>query len=145
MNLQGLARVAVALRDAQKDEDLVRRFTMDRWGWVAGYNAITGDIEDIDVKMNAAPRSCGTPACAFGHYAFREDLQDSFELNLNGQITYQGQGEEGGWLGIETAVSHFDLNHWQGEELFGEQGCGRAKRPADAAQYIENFILQNLD
>ena len=85
--------------------------------------------------------SCGTPACALGHYAFRKDLQKTFYLR-----------KERGWLGLvksrkedlgidsDHVLDHFGIEMGESEELFGDHGCGGAKTPIEAATYIEKFV-----
>lgn len=89
---------------------------------------------------------CGTPGCALGHYAARNDLQSAFYLRRKSD-----------WLGIRTKTGraagpaigfddirvseHFGLSCYdEAEELFGTRGCGNAKTPIKAAEYIEAFV-----
>lgn len=88
--------------------------------------------------------SCGTPACAFGHYAARRDLQKTFKLNVNDVgtdwVTKDGRPV---WYDEESVTSHFGITEDQGRELFSSQGCGNAQTPKQAARYIERFVEKN--
>lgn len=90
--------------------------------------------------------ACGTPACAFGHYAARGDLQEDFKL-LNpvfyGPIVERCEGVcsvHGYKVCYDEAGAHFGLDDAGLEELFGEDGCGNARNAIQAAEYIERFV-----
>lgn len=91
---------------------------------------------------------CGTPGCALGTYAAREDLQEDFIL-----MRYSGEENPAAWAGLiskvydefiayndEEVLEHFGLLADDVEELFGEDGCRDAQTPEAAALYIEFFI-----
>lgn len=91
---------------------------------------------------------CGTPGCALGHYAARRDLQRTFTLQTEGEMVdvCTANGE---WVAfpledsvLEVFEEHFDLSASEVERLFGPDGCGRAKTPNKAADYIERFVKQ---
>lgn len=94
--------------------------------------------------------NCGTPACAFGHYAARADLQDAFRL-LNPKIfghfpqDFQGVATADG-THIEYSElqvrEHFDLNGDEVEEIFGGYGCAAARTAIQAADYLEAFVAR---
>ena len=91
--------------------------------------------------MHTFTHACGTPACAFGHYAARTDLQSLFRVTDTGEIQIK-KGGEWGWPGsiARSASSHFDLYDEEWDELFTAEGCANAKTPLQAAQYIEEFV-----
>lgn len=115
---QRILNVAQALRDSPNPT----RFTMCSYG------------------------HCGTPACALGHYASRQDLQDEF---------YLGAGEGEGLVvndryciqaGVsccgETIREHFGLNESEAFRLFNIFGCGSARTASAAADYLEKFACE---
>lgn len=129
-----LLDVVKALRDAQNDEHFVEDFTMQRF-------------------MNP----CGTPACALGHYAFRQDLQSEFRLGRPEQdITSSGISYVEGYgnaykrqaadqsidLCHDRVLRHFGLTYSEVIELFDADGCHRAALPGEAADYIETFVAR---
>lgn len=95
--------------------------------------------------MSDVIHSCGTPACAFGHYAWRTDLQQEFAPKLIGDmwwdVVFTSNGEHCKYYGPEVR-EHFGLNHEELDELFEETGCGGAKTSVEAAEYIEAFIAR---
>lgn len=122
MNKERLLNVARALRESKNPE----QFTMLR-------------------HVN----TCGTPACAFGHYAARADLQDEFSINTQEdpcRFAADGVYHHRDGLKVpcgfdELAVlKHFDLSLAAVEDLFGGCGCNDAKTPLEAAEYIERFV-----
>jgi hypothetical protein len=101
-----------------------------------------------DFKMDRFAHSCGTPACAFGHYCARTDLQSAFKLmNLK---TLAGDRYE--WYPVDREseqpvgllsllmLIHFDISESQAMELFSTDGCGNARTPEAAASYFERFV-----
>jgi hypothetical protein len=96
---------------------------------------------------------CGTPACAFGHYAFRTDLQDEFKVSRRNKsysglsgfaicctsapdpslITYTN----------EAVLKHFDIDRTEAETLFGAYGCGDALTAIEAAEFIEDLVRRH--
>ena len=117
--LRTLARV---LEEADRVPLFRKLFTMTSWGW--GNKNAHGLIAD-----------CGTPACALGHYAARTDVQRSFELDFEGEITYQGSKVNV----VQAAVDHFGIDYSDHHDLFSGSGCGGATRPKAAAKFIERF------
>jgi len=91
---------------------------------------------------------CGTPACAFGHYAARQDLQDAFRIVFDGQWrchwieTTDGKNENV-WWDDECVRKHFDISEKEARMLFFARGCGGAKTPVEAAKYIERFVAKH--
>ena len=99
------------------------------------------DDKDPEKFTMASFSNCGTPACALGHYAARRDLQNIFRLTRGGWLGLVGKR---GDLGIdaEEVEKHFGIDYEQSEQLFGMRGCGGAKTPLAAAEYIEQFVAR---
>ncbi len=103
-----------------------------------------------DFRMVAFRNECGTPACALGHYVARQDLQRAFTWGRPGGDYPRDRFPHSKKSGHEVFYTypeiqeHFGLNEKQLEELFGEDGCGDARGPRSAAQYIERFV-QHLE
>jgi len=108
-----LFNVARALREAPRPD----RFNMESFG---GF--------------------CGTPHCAIGHYAARQDLQKTFRLGLlTGDLkTHTGFTSYSG----SAICAHFQISKQEAAELFGPHGCGAAETPEQAATYIETFVAR---
>jgi hypothetical protein len=118
MNKERLLNVAKALRESKNPE----RFSMKTF---------------IHGKWGETPEHwCGSPACALGHYVARPDLQSEFyvhESHMLRRNTHKAVFTQG-------FVDHFGIEFEEYDELFDEQGCGNAKTPEEAAQYIERFV-----
>lgn len=110
-----LLNVARALRESPAP----KRFTMGQYGF-------------------DEPNTCGTPACALGHYAFRTDLQKTFNL-YSSWVRFKKSSELVDHYSPEVS-KHFDLTADETEELFGGEGCGNARTVEQAATYIEGFV-----
>lgn len=146
MNYDRLLNVAKALEESPVPE----AFTMERWGHISLGNP-----------------DCGTPACAWGHYAARRDLQSDFLLDGNGQIRNAADGQiiHSPWTAIRE---HLRIEYGDVAELFdgGEPcdcdvesdddeiehdedcsyaagGCGGAKTALEAAAYIRAFVARH--
>lgn len=128
-NLKRLATVVVALRDAQRNQEMVDKFTMQQYGYASG-----SDDE----------HSCGTPACAFGHYVARTDLQDTFRLGKDGDPLYIETATQSPMgAGLSAANRHFRLEG-EGSRIFDADGCDNAETPGEAADFIQSFIIDEL-
>lgn len=120
-----LLDVVKALREASGDTHLKADFTMKRF-------------------INP----CGTPGCALGHYAFREDLQSEFMLRADitciGAVLYKDvAGPHRLYFSDRRFKQYFGLwNIEEADELFRDDGCGNAKTPLEAADYIESFVAR---
>lgn len=103
--------------------------------------------------MDYHVHQCGTPACAFGNYAARTDLQDAFKLvdleyfksnNLYNTIqAFQGVETVDGMhvcYQDEIVREHFGISCTQAEQLFSSLGCGEANTAVEAAEFIEKFV-----
>jgi len=92
-------------------------------------------------------KSCGTPACAFGHYAFRTDLQRKFRLKFSlSEPVYVVDNDDGFIVHYDSnqVGAHFGIRAHEAEELFGFGGCGGALTPKEAARYIERFVKSRV-
>jgi hypothetical protein len=117
MNKERLLNVAKALRESPEPEKF-----------------------DMDLYIH----TCGTPACAFGHYASRSDLQDEWIVDRCGMICAADDGSELDMIAFgDRSLRHFDITAQQADELFGpKHGCGGAKTAIAAAEYIEAFVAR---
>lgn len=100
------------------------------------------DDKDPQKFTMASFGACGTPACALGHYAARKDLQNVFRLTRTGWLGLVGKRDNDLGIDAEEVHKHFGINYDQSEELFGMRGCGGAKTPLAAAEYIEQFVAR---
>lgn len=82
-------------------------------------------------------QSCGTPCCAFGHYAHRQDLQCTFHLTEDGQIGFDHTTIQ--WDNEIVAI-HFGISRDEACKLFAAQGCNDAQSPEEAIAFIKKFI-----
>lgn len=94
--------------------------------------------------------TCGTPACAFGHYAARADLQDEFSINTeqnpkrwNDEGVHDKKTGEQIWYDSDEVLAHFDATEEELKVLFNTRGCGGARTPEQAAEYIERFVAEH--
>lgn len=103
-----------------------------------------------DFTMKAEVNVCGTPACAWGHYFFRTDLQSDFEpIRLgDGRVSsyalHKATGEECTFCSVPT-LDHFGITIDQAHELFSITGCNDAETPTEAAEYIERFVARHTE
>ncbi len=119
-----------------------------------------------DFRMSLFGNACGTPACALGHYASRTDLQKAFVFRVNREdaaynkrqsqamledpSTYRGlisphvatvkRPRAALWYDGPEILEHFGITDYQAELIFGGHGCGGARHPDEAAQFIERFV-----
>lgn len=122
-----LLNVAVALRDCAEEPKYAKYFSMATYG-----------------------HACGSPACAMGQYVFRGDLQHTFGLDRKGtpfvllnvvqRLVKQHRSTEF----TTVAKDHFGISYGEYAELFDSTGCGDAKKPLEAAKYIENFVAERV-
>lgn len=127
LHQQRLLTVAQALREAPK-----KHFKMSEYA-----------------KMEEGA-TCGTPACALGHFAARRDLQsfirietmqewNEYEEDLGLRYT-RNHGGYSLTYDDERICNYFGISNPEAEELFGAYGCNRATTPKKAAKYIEQFV-----
>lgn len=130
MNTERLLNVARALRESPAPE----KFTMGSY-----------------------LHTCGTPACALGHYAARRDLQSIFkpfkgkwagfvslvepryEIDPDGDNYFSAHDVD---YDEKEVLEHFEIDDEQARELFSGEGCGGARTAFEAAEYIENFVAR---
>jgi hypothetical protein len=98
--------------------------------------------------MTEVIHPCGTPACAFGHYVSRTDLQDFVKPE---RCTFQDTGRQF-WRPVfvddgahasfygRRVQEHFGLTREEQHALFDGGGCGEAETANQAAEYIERFV-----
>jgi len=102
-----------------------------------------------DFHMTDYVNDCGTPACALGHYAFRTDLQKLCVIKVREDdyfsVEYRVHDDERGYDRLDyddpPLLEHFGISAEEALELFGGEGCGNAKTPIEAADYIEHFVV----
>jgi hypothetical protein len=105
-----------------------------------------------DFTMSTEFHDCGTPACAWGHYLLRRDLQNAFMASLESIDTegfysglYSGYAHTSDGRIRELVYSsllvraHFGIDFDETEEVFGPFGCNDAQSAREAAEYIEWF------
>ena len=89
--------------------------------------------------MGVYVHSCGTPACALGHYGCRPDLQDVFFQRDGSLFAINEDGRETMCI-MDVARKHFDISSREVDQLFEATGCGHAETAQEAAAYIERFV-----
>ena len=106
--------------------------------------------------MDVYAHPCGTPGCALGHYAAREDLQSDFRIgndvlaDLFNTIVSRRTGKAL-TLTSREVCEHFGIDHYQARMLFGpplppygrqtdDRVAHHATTPTEAAEWIERFI-----
>lgn len=138
MNKERLLNVARALRESPNPD----RFDMGLYVHDP-YSYEPNDDADI---LEAPDGWCGSPACAMGHYAARTDLQDLLYIRDDGFHRFRmafSATQQSAYHNSRKVLAHFDLDDEQIEELFGSFGCGFAKTPTEAAEYIEKFVADH--
>lgn len=100
MNIERLRNVARALREAPIPE----AFDMDRYTWRSD-------------QPTMSRITCGMPACAFGHYASRTDLQDFVVIKPPRFLEFTGTEKLAGHNDPETC-EHFSINELEANFLF---------------------------
>lgn len=122
MNAERLLNVAKALRESSAPE-----------------------MFDMGSEVHA---ECGTPACAWGHYAARTDLQSLWKVGkIVGRCYFEVMRSgscEPAWYCLPDVREHFDISWEEHEELFDPGGCDGALTPLAAAEYIERFVAKRL-
>lgn len=106
-------------------------------------------LQEADPKgfsMERFGNACGTPACVLGHYAARRDIQRSFRFlpSDNPHPEFENNITTNKWESVwhdgEEVCSHFGIDSYQAEELFGGDGCNEATTPTQAIRFITKFI-----
>ncbi len=80
--------------------------------------------------------SCGTPACALGHY-----VASNKRWVLINRIPFLKNGNKD--LRQDTK-DEFGITSDESDQLFGPTGCGRARTAKQAAWYIRQFLDEKL-
>lgn len=94
-----------------------------------------------DFTMRRYTNHCETPACAFGHYMHRADLQRSFKPAPDGwPLARIGRRVVAVVFRDDIVQEHFGIGRGEAERLFGPSGCDGARGPREAARYIERFV-----
>lgn len=98
--------------------------------------------------MGAYAHSCGTPACAFGHYAARRDLQQFLAIDSDSNADCDSSVKYVYDDGLadyddDEILEHFGISFDEAWDLFSSTGCGRAKTVTQAAEYIERFVAEH--
>ena len=84
---------------------------------------------------------CKTPACAWGHYLLRSDLQSEFRLHSPdiGRALHVPTGQVVCYAAPHVQ-NHFGLDQQEHRNIFSAWvGCGDPRTPEEAAEYIEHF------
>jgi hypothetical protein len=76
---------------------------------------------------------CGTPACAWGHYAYSTAARRKKFVRL---IPYAGVES----ANYNDSMTEFSLSVAEKNEVFGIDGCDSASTAAQAAAYIRDFV-----
>lgn len=132
-----LLNVATALDESPTP----RRFTMGEYG-----------------RAPTKRATCGSPACAIGHYAYRQDLQNAFQLarcasDTDGEKTLgilradlDPATYDGPYLSYhhDAVLEHFGITSVEAEDLFGQSGCDGAQTTKQAAAYIRQFVQRRF-
>lgn len=108
--------------------------------------ALRESLDPDAFSMRNYQHECGSPGCALGHYASRDDLQEEFCL-MAGVLSMKMVPAIYWPICYDAmhVVHHFDITQEQAVELFGGQGCGNALTPEAAALYIEEFVRRHSE
>lgn len=104
----------------------------------------------LAVRQSPAPRrftmlrethDCGTPACVWGHYYLRTDLQNVFVPHAERGLARLRGIPNGNSLAFYSREvrEHFGLTYDESYQLFDVDGCGNAQTTEEAVAYIEAF------
>jgi hypothetical protein len=80
--------------------------------------------------------SCGTPACALGHYAAATKARFKID-RLSETVFYKGNSL---YHEAQVAIDEFGVSRGEGYALFSFEGMGGAKTAKQAAKYIRSFV-----
>jgi hypothetical protein len=90
---------------------------------------------------------CGTPMCAIGNYAARQDLQTflfienvSDEEKPRFRVTFGNDIEPDIFWEEARFLEYFGIHREQSTDLFGPNGCDKAKTPQEVADFIDRWI-----
>jgi hypothetical protein len=94
--------------------------------------------EDFDMRVQVNP--CGTPACAFGHYASMPRTPFTIDAGAVCKVVMHRGSQRPAFFGDAEVRDHFGVRYVEVRELFAASGCGCADTPRQAARYIERFV-----
>lgn len=89
---------------------------------------------------------CGTPACAFGHWAINNPSKYMLKAKWNFDRSARGDVDLYLASNCQTfsfeaeARRDFKLSMEEADELFGSDGCNKARNGKAAAAYIRAFV-----
>lgn len=87
---------------------------------------------------------CGTPSCALGHYAAREDMQTTFYLGgLQGLRAARASPYCSIHFNDSLVLNEFGITSEDAEFLFGpvdEHGEARVVTPSEVVEYLTKFF-----
>lgn len=86
--------------------------------------------------------SCGTPACALGHWAAAHRRRWYFEDRWGISALIRPVLIRTEETGIAAAESEFQVSVREVLELFDTDGCGNARTAKQAARYIRRFVAR---
>ena len=116
MRTDRLRKLVQAVRECARPE----KFTLDCWR-----------------------HACGTPACPFGQYVARPDLQSAFEFQPSKMLTSPRMvGQPLTRFGMGDIAEHFEIPLELACSLFSKGGCGGATTPEGAARHIETIMRE---
>lgn len=92
-------------------------------------------------SMGTEVHGCGAPACAWGHYAARRDLQDVAKIERRPGTDVFDTAPS---YCSDVVIEHFDISWDEWSQLFSAaEGCGRANTALEAAEFIERFVAES--
>jgi hypothetical protein len=97
--------------------------------------------EKVYDQSNFVHQSCGTPACALGHYAAYSRRWE-LEPSRWGDIVPQLKNAPPSDFIDQQVRAEFGIDFGEFRELFGVDGCGGAKTAKQAAKYIRKFVAR---
>jgi hypothetical protein len=138
------------MSDRNIPTDLVSNRDLYRHRLLMVAKALRESPDPDKFRMDDVIHSCGTPACAFGHYVCRPDLQGAYQPSRYRTIdsgkwywrpVFAGTDEHVAFYS-DHVMDHFGLTDDEQSALFDGGGCGEAKTAIEAAEYIERFVEQ---
>lgn len=118
--------------------------TLNRKAFLALIQA-TREADPEQFDMADVVHACGTPACVFGQYAARTDLQTFVTISIepDGEPWTRdvSSGDYCSPFG-ESTREHFGISVLDIETLFNATGCDCARTPAEAVEFLEGFYAE---
>lgn len=93
--------------------------------------------------------SCGTPACALGHYTMIAPSRWSLsnvDNPIHGDISYKVSPDK--WnhgLPLSSAAVEFCISLFDAQEIFSAAGCNRAHTAKEASRFILGFVKRRRE